>query len=273
MGVISALCKNSLIFSDEMNHASIIDGIKLSRSQCLIYKHNDMDSLTTIFDKNKENRLPKVIITESLFSMDGDLAHLQKVIEIGRKYNALIIIDEAHATGVYGKDGAGLVSESTIEDSDKLISIHTGGKALGSPGAFVGCSKMTKELIINKSRQFIYTTGIHPINAFLLNKSVQYSRNSNHLREKLIKNINFVCEQLKIQRDYLSPIIPVMTPGNEFSLRCSDELRSKGLSVKAIRYPTVAKGKERIRLSIHADHSLEELTYLCKSIKQLKAKL
>ena len=271
LAVISSLCKNSIIFSDEKNHASIIDGIKLSKSECFIYKHNDMDALEDLLIEQSHSKLFKVIVTESLFSMDGDTSDLPRLIQLANEHKAFLILDEAHATGIYGDNGAGLLSKCNLRNTNNIVSIHTGGKALGSPGAFIGCSKQIKELIINKARHFIYTTGTHPLNAFMLNESVQHITNNSPLRNKLLKNIKYVQDHLSIERSHPTPIIPILIPGNKQALETANKLISLGLSVKAIRYPTVAKGSERIRLSIHADHTFNELDLLCNSLKDVKA--
>ena len=279
LGVISSLCKNSLIFSDELNHASIIDGIKLSKSQYIIYPHNDLLSLQKALQAHYTHSMPKVIITESLFSMNGSKVDINALFEIAREYNALLIIDEAHATGIFGSQGQGIVGDlnKMIENKmiknkmieNKIVTIHTGGKALASPGAFVGCSKLVKEILVNTSRSFIYSTALHPINTFMLNESVEHIRNSDLLRKKLFNNIKYAKFKLNMSSiDIPSPIIPFMVFNNQIAQNIATQANRNGVCLKAIRYPTVPKGSERIRISIHADHTFEQIDFMAKTILQ-----
>ncbi|MYE07273.1 MAG: aminotransferase class I/II-fold pyridoxal phosphate-dependent enzyme, partial [Oligoflexia bacterium] len=154
LGLIQTLCKNSVIFSDQMNHASLIDGCRLSRSPCHIYPHKDMNTLEHLLKKERQKN--KMIITESLFSMDGDFAPLQELSELALKYQALLIVDEAHATGIYGPKGNGLCGP--LREKEHIISIHPCGKAMAANGAFIAGPAILKKYLINKCRAFIYTT-------------------------------------------------------------------------------------------------------------------
>ena len=193
-GVISALCSKSLIFSDEFNHASIIDGIRLSQSEYLIYPHNDLDALERLLKKFASSPQPKFVITESLFSMEGDLTPVKNLVSLTQKFGASLILDEAHSTGIYGSQGQGLLAELDVDSKfnpHKIISIHTGGKALGACGAFVGCSSKVKDLLVNTCRHFIYTTALHPLNVFLLSSAVNYVKDNPKLRRNLFENIAY----------------------------------------------------------------------------------
>ena len=292
-GVISTLCSESLIFSDELNHASLIDGIQLSRSECVIYPHNDLETLEKLLKKFESSPKPKFIITESLFSMEGTLTPINPLVTLTQKFGASLILDEAHSTGVYGSQGQGLLASLNIDstlDPHKIISIHTGGKALGACGAFVGCSSTIKDILINKCRHFIYTTAPHPLNLFLLKTAVDHVKNSPELRERLFKNIAYMQRQIRSRKtslesssefqpffnasfdrtpSKLSPIIPWIYPGNENILKLSKNLKNLGFYVKAIRSPTVPYGKERLRISIHANHQEENINALVTAIKDL----
>ena len=268
-GVISTLCKDSLIFSDELNHASLIEGIKLSKSECVIFPHTDLDTLEEYLENYKNDSRKKYIITESIFSMDGTHVDLIKLFSLCQKYQLFLILDEAHSTGIYGKNGRGLF-DGHIFSNERLITIHTGGKALGAYGAFIGCSNRIKNYLINYCRHFIYTTALPPINIFILDKSIELVSQNDEYREKLFKNIKTFKAFMEIDHQQLSPIIPFLMPGNAKVLNASKYLLSKGVNVKAIRYPTVPLNEERLRVSIHSHHTENQINTLCDRLSELE---
>jgi len=259
-GVISTLCKDSIIFSDEYNHTSLIEGIKLSQSECRIYAHNNLDHLESHLKEYPRDKRKKYIVTESIFSMDGSITNLETLSYLCQKYQAFLILDEAHSTGLYGKYGRGLFDGHKFINNE-LITIHTGGKALGAYGAFIGCSSIIKKYLINKCRHFIYTTALPPINIFILIKSIEFVSKADHYRNKLFRNIKDLHNFLGIN-EKLSPIVPIYFPGNENILNASKHLTSGGISIKAIRSPTVPTGTERLRVSVHAHHTKDDIKKL-----------
>lgn len=272
VGVISAICdENYYIFSDELNHASIIDGCRLSKAKTIVYKHNDMNDLE---NKIKSNN-PKyaMIVTDSVFSMDGDIAKLPEIIEIAKKYNLLTLVDDAHATGVIGKTGRGSSEYFNLKPD---IVIGTLSKAIGSEGGFVCAKKDVIDYIKNKARSFIFSTALSPavINGAI--KSVDIIDTNPNLVEKLHKNIDYICEGLRnigFDINSESPIIPILIGKEELALEFSKMLLEEGIYIPAIRYPTVKRGKAILRLTLMATHDFKDLDFVLDKIKDIKYKL
>ena len=267
MGVISTLSHKASIFSDQFNHASLIDGCRISSAKCFIYKHKNLNQLEDLLKKSPSKN--KIIITESLFSMDGDFAPLTELSELALKYGSLLIVDEAHATGIYGPKGGGLYT-SLKGEKEHIISIHPCGKALSAHGAFVALSDVLKKYLINKCRPFIYTTASSPLLLFHIKCVLNTLKNEPNRRKSLKKKALFFRNLLK---DFTSvetsdsPIVPVLFKGPQAALGMAHKLQKEGYDIKAIRYPTVPKGKERIRISIHYNHNLKELKALTQLLR------
>ena len=277
VGAISALCgKNDFIFSDELNHASIIDGIRLSRAKCFVYKHNDMADLQRAFceaDKFRLNNptlpsLRKMIVTDAVFSMDGDLANLPELLRVARERGALLMIDEAHATGVIGKTGRGLAEHFGCEHAD--VTVGTLSKAVAAEGGFVAGKRQLIEFLRNKSRSFIFTTAMAPAVAAAASNNLKFIDAHPERVEQLQNNVKFFCEAL--YREGLnvatspSAIIPIVVGDEARALKISAKLQERGILIPAIRYPTVAKGEARLRASLMATHTREELLCAAKEI-------
>ncbi len=268
LGLIQTLCKNSVIFSDQMNHASLIDGCRLSRSPCHIYPHKDMNTLEHLLKKERQKN--KMIITESLFSMDGDFAPLQELSELALKYQALLIVDEAHATGIYGPKGNGLCGP--LREKEHIISIHPCGKAMAANGAFIAGPAILKKYLINKCRAFIYTTAPSPVLLFYIKCVLNVLKKEAKRRELLKKKADFFRNKIKNLApigDSESMIIPIITESTTSALAIEKTLQKKGYDIRAIRYPTVAKGKERLRICIHYNHTYKQLKELIHVLKLL----
>ena len=268
VGLINTICKDLVIFSDQMNHASLIDGCRLSRQPCHVYPHKDMNKLESLLKKEKKKN--KVIITESLFSMDGDFAPLSELSELALKYQSLLIVDEAHATGIYGPNGSGLCS--SLKEKEHIISIHPCGKALSANGAFVAGPVHLKEYLINKCRTFIYTTAPSPILLFHIQCVLDTLKKDFKRRELLKKKADFFRNKAKDFApigDSESMIIPIITNSAASVLAMEKSLQKKGYDIRAIRYPTVPKGKERLRICIHYNHTYKQLEQLAHHLKQL----
>ncbi len=271
VGTISALCgKSDIIFSDALNHASIIDGIRLSRATCVVYKHNDMIDLERAIQENATNQ-KMLIVTDAVFSMDGDLANLPELLRIAHTYNCLLMIDEAHATGVIGQTGRGLAEHYGCEHAD--VTVGTLSKAIACEGGFVAGKKQLIEFLKNKSRSFIFTTAMSPAMAAGALRNLRFLESHPERVQQLQENVKFFCEAL--QREGLnvpqspSAIIPVIIGDEAAALNASAKLLERGYVIPAIRYPTVAKGQARLRASLMASHTHEELERAAKAIAQV----
>lgn len=262
--------RNDIILYDEYCHASIRDGITMSKAKAFKFKHNDLIHLEeTLKQIEYDNDI--YIVTESVFSMDGDSPDLSKMSQLSKKYGVNLIVDEAHAIGVFGTYGNGFISELKLEDS-VFARIITFGKALGSHGAAILCSQVLKDYLINFSRPFIYTTALPPHSLATIKASYDELDIQNENKTSQIKilhsNIKFFkseLERLKIQELFIksnSAIHCCVIAGNENVKRIAQDLQNQSFDVKAILSPTVPKGKERLRLCLHSYNSSEEITKL-----------
>ena len=285
VGTISALCgKNDFIFSDELNHASIIDGIRLSRAKCFVYKHNDMADLERVIEAAKaefcarekiaENAFSNfrgLIVTDAVFSMDGDLANLPELLRIARARDCLLMIDEAHATGVLGRTGRGLAEHYNCAHAD--VTVGTLSKAVAAEGGFVAGSKQLIEFLKNKSRSFIFTTAMAPAVAAAALRNLQFIDAHPERVQQLRDNVKFFCDDLRLHGLQVpqteSAIIPIIIGDEAKALRISETLQNEGVLIPAIRYPTVAKGQARLRASLMATHTKEELQTAATAIAQI----
>lgn len=272
LGVISAICdENYYIFSDELNHASIIDGCRLSRAKTIIYKHNDMYNLE---EKIKEvNPKYGVIVTDSVFSMDGDICNLPKIIEISNRYNLLTIVDDAHATGVIGKSGRGSSEYFNLKPD---ITIGTLSKAIGSEGGFVCASSDIIDYLKNKARSFIFSTALSPAIIAGSIKSIDIIEKNQILVKKLQSNVKYMVKGLKnigFDTNSLTPIIPILIGEEKIALKFSEKLLEEGIYIPAIRYPTVKKGEAILRLTLMSTHDSEDLDFALNKIKEIKKDL
>jgi len=255
VGISSALCqKGDVIFSDKLNHASIIDGMQLSGGKFFRYPHNDMTALENLLERERKNYNNAFIITESVFSMDGDIADLKKITYLKKKYNCVMIIDEAHAFGVFGNKGLGVAESLGIIDDVDLI-VGTFGKAIGSMGAFVTGSKVMIDFLINKSRSFIFSTALPPINVaftkWIIENKLQKTKEK---RQKMLE----IGKKFNSQ----SHIIPIIVGENKDTIDLCEVLFHNGYFTLPIRPPTVPAGTSRIRLSLTADIDENELELL-----------
>lgn len=272
VGVISAICdEDYYIFSDELNHASIIDGCRLSKGKIIVYKHNNMEDLAS---KVREIKPKKgVIVTDSVFSMDGDIADLPQIVKIAKDYGLLTIVDDAHATGVIGENGRG---SSEYFGCDIDITIGTLSKAIGSEGGFVCASNEIIDYLKNRSRSFIFSTALSPAVIGGAIKSFEIIGRDNTLAKKLINNINYMCKGLKdigfdVNSD--SPIIPIIIGNEELAIKFSNLLFEEGIHIPAIRYPTVRLNEARLRMTIMATHTYEDIDFALSKIVKIKKEL
>ena len=267
IGIINILPKKAMLFSDQFNHASLIDACRLSRLPCHIYPHKDTNQLESLLKKEKNQN--KVIITESLFSMGGDFAPLEELSDLSLKYQALLIVDEAHATGLYGHKGRGLCS--LLKKKDHIITIHPCGKALSASGAFIAGPWTLKRYLINKCRTFIYTTAPSPLTAFHIKCVLNFLDHNPERKEKVKQKAKFFRKLLSSSLDLdhsESAIVPIVIGSSTKALAYEQFLQKKGYDIRAIRYPTVPKGQESLRICIHYNHTKEQLKKLVLYLSQ-----
>lgn len=279
VGTISALCgKNDFVFSDELNHASIIDGIRLSRAKCFIYKHNDMADLERVIKEaaglGAVSAFRGLIVTDAVFSMDGDLANLPELLRIAKENDCLLMIDEAHATGVLGKTGRGLAEHYGCAHAD--VTIGTLSKAVAAEGGFVAGKQQLIDFLRNKARSFIFTTAMAPAVAAAACNNLRYIDAHPERVQNLRDNVKFFCEALqhegvKVEQSP-SVIVPIVIGDEARALEISAALQDAGILIPAIRYPTVAKGQARLRASLMATHTHEQLqtaaTVIAQAVKE-----
>ena len=267
VGTISAIAdKNTIIFSDALNHASIIDGCRLSRGTVKAYSHCDVDELKYLLKQVNRNTR-KLIVTDGVFSMDGDIAPLDKLYELSRDYNALLMVDDAHATGTIG-NGHGTAAYFNLE---KEIDIQLGtlSKSLGSVGGYVAANSTIIDYLVNTSRSFIFSTALSPADIGASLTALQILETDATVLGRLQANVNYMADQLLsmgIDATNETPIFPILIGSNEDTLAVSDYLYEAGIIGTAIRPPTVPIGESRIRLTVTAAHNKEQIDYVCQSL-------
>lgn len=253
LGVLSTVAgAGDEIFSDWLNHASLIDGTRLSRARCYRYRHKDLNHLESLLKKS-QTKGKRVIVSESVFSMDGDIAPVKGLAGLAQRYDALLIIDEAHAIGVMGKKGGG-VCRLAGEEVRPEITIGTLSKALGSYGGFVACSESVCQFLINKARSFIYTTALPPACLGSAREAVSILARDSELGETLRKRARYFRDWLAEKGlnvpEFESQILPIIVGDNGATTRLSLRLWEKGLLIRGVRPPTVPAGTSRLRLSL-----------------------
>jgi 8-amino-7-oxononanoate synthase len=271
VGLFSCIAtKNDTIICDELIHASIIDGCRLSYANRFRFQHNNMPDLEKKLQQAKGNIF---VAVESVYSMDGDIAPLQEVVHLCKRYNANLIVDEAHATGVFGTCGRGLVNHFQLEN-DTFARVHTFGKAMGCHGAVIVGSALLRNYLINFARPFIFTTAL-PIHSLIsirvaYNQLLEADFNSNHLHQLIQyfkqqwKNIN---DSLLI--DGICPVQSLIIPGSERARNIASQLQKQGFDVRAIIPPSVPQGKERLRISLHMHNTTDEIDQLQTALKAI----
>lgn len=267
VGIISALCDSeSVIFSDEYNHASIIDGARLSKARIIVYKHNDMQDLEAKLAG--ANYRKGIIVSDAVFSMDGDIVKLPKLVELGKKYRLLTMIDEAHATGVIGATGRGAVEYFGGNYVPDII-MGTLSKALGAEGGFACADKIIIEYLKNKARSFIFATSQAPAVLGAALKALEILEREPQRSRRLQHNAAYFLDCLRregVKAASPTAIIPVIIGDEAAALKAADELLACGCLVPAIRYPTVAKGAARLRVALMSSHTEAELARTAKLI-------
>lgn len=269
-GILPAITDNrTLILADKLVHASIIDGIRLSSAKCIRYRHQDYTMLESLLEKNAGEFSRIIIVTESIFSMDGDLADLRRLTGLRKHYgNIMLYVDEAHAVGVRGECGLGLAEETgCIQDIDILCG--TFGKALCSVGAYAVCSGTMKEYLINRMRPLIFTTALPPVNIawtmFILDLIPGLGNERKHL-ENTAAMLRKGLEMRGYRSDSSSHIVPMTIGENSAAVKKAEELQRAGFYVLPVRPPTVPEGTARLRFSLTADIGEDEIRRLLEAI-------
>ena len=272
IGIIPAICKaGDVIFSDELNHASLIDGCRLSKAETVIYRHNDMDDLESKISSHLKVGRPGVsgmVVSDAVFSMDGDILHYPRFMEIADRYGLFSMLDEAHSTGVLGRNGTGIAEHFGMTRQPDIL-MGSLSKALGSEGGFVCGSELLISFLRNKARSFIFSTSLSPVIIAAALQSLEILMQNPARVQKLRDNVQYFCRNLHEQGINVhteSAIIPIIVGKEEIAMQLAERLLNEGIFASAIRYPTVKRGEARLRLTIMATHSQAELLWAAERI-------
>jgi 8-amino-7-oxononanoate synthase len=275
-GLLSTIIEpGDWVATDELVHASIIDGLRLSRPQKFRFRHNELDHLEAGLKSSRTrdatgSQRQLFIVTESLFSMDGDLAPLPEIVDLAERYGAAVIVDEAHSTGCYGPTGSGCVDALALRDR-VLATVHTGGKALGVMGAYVCGSRPLKEYLVNRCRHLIYTTALPPeVGSWWLDM-LDRVRSDEPGRQRLHSNAARLREKLAghgIRAAGTEYVVPVIAGDDTRAVRVAGRLQEQGFDVRPVRPPSVPEGTSRVRISVHADHEPDLLDRLAAAVAE-----
>ena len=272
LGIIVALVgRGDAVFADKLNHASLIDAVQLSRADHERYPHGDLDALERLLTASKAKR--KLILTDAVFSMDGDLAPLPELLQLAERFDAWLVIDDAHGFGVLGEHGCGSLSHFDIPAHPRILYMGTLGKAAGAAGAFIAASETVVEWLLQRARTYIFTTGSSPVISCALLASLDLIRKGDERRRQLHKLTVYLQNGLAGTRWQLlrSPtaIQPVIIGDNHETLQVALSLFERGVWVPAIRPPTVPKGTARLRVSLSAAHSEAHVQLLVDALREL----
>jgi len=272
IGAINALVgRRDLVLQDQLNHASLLDGGRLSQADFKRYKHVDMASLEQRLEQSSAER--KLIVTDGVFSMDGNLAPLDEISALAAQHNAWLMVDDAHGVGVLGQQGAGLVEQLNMNVEQVPVLVGTLGKSFGTFGAFVAGSEALIETLIQYSRSYIYTTALPPAIAAATLASLKIVRQESWRRDKLVQLVSRFrrgAKQIGLQlAESHTPIQPVLINSDEKVMQVGQQLRGAGFLVGAIRPPTVPMGTGRLRITFSADHSEEQVDQLIAALDSL----
>lgn len=277
-GIIPALVGGGdVIFSDRLNHASIIDGALLSGARLIRYPHNDICKLSYLMKKHRGTGRA-LIVTDAVFSMDGDCAFLPELVQLKHEFNSLLMVDDAHGSGVLGEGGRGTAELQGVSD---LVDIQMGtlGKAFGSFGAYAAISSELRELFINKARSFIFSTSLPPAVLAVSSAAVQIVRSleGKNLRDNLLNNAFYFREQLQLLGFNMpagtTQIVPIITGSTDKTMLFSNKLLEAGIFVQGIRPPTVPAGSCRLRCTLMATHNRQQLDVALQQIKKIGKEL
>jgi glycine C-acetyltransferase len=277
IGAIQAIVnKGDLIVSDALNHASIIDGVRLARADKAVFKHSDMEDLERVLIEKRDTHNNVLIITDGVFSMDGDLAKLPEIVKLAKKYNCLTYVDDAHGSGVLGESGRGTVDHFGLHGEVDFI-IGTLSKAIGVIGGYVASSKVVKEWLLHRARPILFSTALPPAAIGATIASVKLLIESTEYTDRLWDNARYFKDKLnRLGFDTgksETPITPVMVGEEAKTMEFSRELLAEGVFVSGIVFPTVGKGKGRLRCMISASHTKEDLDVAADVFEKVGKKL
>jgi 8-amino-7-oxononanoate synthase len=272
-GILSTLAGDGdVILSDALNHASIIDGCRLSRARTVVYAHGDLDQLEAALKLAVHSRR-RLIVTESIFSMDGDEAPLGGIVELAERHGAMVMVDEAHGTGLFGANGAGVVAKLGLGERVQ-VQMGTLGKALGGFGAYVAGSSALRELLINRCRSFIFTTSLPPAVMAMAIAAIDLVRREPERRETLWNNCRYLTENLRglgLQAGAsASAILPLIIGDARTCMKFSERLLERGVFAQGIRPPTVPPGTSRLRITVMATHTRAHLDRALAVFKEVR---
>lgn len=274
MANLGALCalisKGDIVIGDKLNHASIIDGCRLSGAMFRIYPHKDVSQLESLLQRSSGYRR-KLVVTDSVFSMDGDTAPLAEIAGIIKKYDAILMVDDAHATGVFGKQGKGLIEHYGLEGKIDIV-MGSFSKAIGGVGGFIAGSKPLVDFLKNKARSFIYTTALPPAVCAASLAGLTLIQEDASLIGSLWRNIAFLKTRLlRITKTISveSPIVPLIVGSAEDAVNAASKLYENGILIPAIRPPTVPPGTSRLRISLMATHSERDINRLIEILQHV----
>ncbi len=275
LGLIPSLIdQDGLILADRYCHASLIEGCRLAKAKLRVFHHNAAEHLEKLL-KKREKACPTLVVTEGVFSMDGDLAPLPELLKLCQSHDATLLIDDAHGTGVMGPNGRGTIEHFGLNPED-ILQMGTLSKGIGTSGGFVAGTASLKEYLINTSKAFIYTTAPPPAMAAAAAAAIQVIQNEPQRRRRLWENRNYLYSDLKKLgfelTDTQSPILPIIVKSPETALKMFQALYEAGIHVPAIRPPTVPKDSSRLRLTISSEHSNDQLEKVIKTFGILKKK-
>jgi 8-amino-7-oxononanoate synthase len=272
LAAISSLADaETVIFSDALNHASLIDGCRLSRGRVHIYRHADANHLDDLLKKESSSRR-KIIVSDTVFSMDGDFAPLPELCQLARRHDCLLVVDEAHATGIFGEAGQGLCQTLQGEiDPERLVKIGTLSKSLGSQGGFICGTKKLIAYLVNRARPYIFSTALAPSSAAAARRAVAIVEAEPDRRRHLLRLAGQLRKKLGHEAgDVQSPIVPVIIGEARAATKLSNKLEAEGLLVPAIRPPSVPAGTSRLRISLTAGHTEADIEQLMAVLVPLR---
>ena len=278
LGIIPSLVGgDDIVFSDRLNHASVVDGILLSRAVLRRYPHKDISRLKSLLEEEGKNFKKRLIVSDTVFSMDGDIAPLPELLKLAQEHDCFLMIDEAHATGVLGENGRGALEHFNIKPNGRIIQMGTLSKALGSFGAYACGSKDLINYLINKARSLIYTTALPAAVAAASIESLKIIQQDGSLRQRLWQNAKFFKSSLKDlgfdTGETQTQIIPLIVKDTQLTMRFSKLLLKEGIFVQGIRPPTVPPGEARLRIAVIATHTKKDLAFALDKFKAVGKEL
>ena len=273
LGILTAFAgEEDVIIMDKLCHASLVDGARLSKAELRVFPHKNYKKCEDLL-RGSRNARRRILVTETVFSMDGDLANLKELVRLKKKYDALFVVDDAHGTGVLGKHGRGATEEGNLSKQIDII-MGTLSKALGGLGGFVAADKVLTEHLVNFARPFIFATALPPILCEAAREALCVIEEEPFLRKKLWANIHEVHLGLT-ELGFLIPtpesaILPIMVGDEGKAMELFNKLLAQGIFIPAVRYPTVPKGKARLRVTVSTAHTKEDIQKLIRGFKNLR---